>query len=102
VIVDRDTQVARKLLGDVSDGSYAVFTSSVLCEMDFTQVERSIHRVTYLHIVALLDVGFLRTLRRLGNVRMSQIVAFLSYPKSFISRLARPSGQIIRYRFISI
>ncbi|CAE6788621.1 hypothetical protein R69888_04644 [Paraburkholderia haematera] len=33
---------------------------------------------------------------------MSQIVAFLSYLKFFISRLVSPFGQIIRYRFISI
>lgn len=32
----------------------------------------------------------------------SQIVVLLSYLKSFISRRIHPSGQIIRYRFISI
>jgi hypothetical protein len=38
----------------------------------------------------------------LGNVCTSRIVAFLSYLKSFISRRVDASGQIIRYRFISI
>jgi hypothetical protein len=48
------------------------------------------------------DITFARMPCRLGNICMSQIVALVSYLKSFISRQLRVPGRIIRYRFISI